>query len=386
MIRKILASILLTLFTVSCSNPSDPATELLVWDLSQDLTVKSDMNLSQFADDISYVKLESRPGCFIGRIRKYSVTDNFILIYDFKQSQVMLFDRQGKFLRNISRSGKGPGEFVFPKDARISHDEKYVLILTTNKVLRYSFDGEFISETPMLGSANEVDTFENGLVAFYTSYASVAVDSYSIIYYDWDGRVTGKAGKRNWDRLDRKFSVYQSSFYFLQDELRIHEHYYDTVYAVTGGQELESRIRIMRNHDYDNYRMPRDWREKVDFCIDRWMETEDFIFTTGALKQSLHPLCLEKKSGKIYHYPYNKELSTYGIPNDLDGGPPFWPARYKDGRIISLQYASQIKSVLDNVIIDQAEFKDPDLRQNLLEFRKNLSAEDGPVIIEITLK
>lgn len=383
--QKILTITLLVFIAVSCSDPGDPATELLVWDLSQDLTVKSDMTLSQIAHGISYTKLESKPGCFIGKIRNYSVTDDYILIFDWDKSQIMLFNRNGEFLRNISRSGKGPGEFIYPKDVRISQDEKYILIHFANKVLRYGFDGEFIGETT-IHSARSVNTFENGLVAFYTATYSIAVDSYSLIFYDWDGNVTGKAGKRNWDRLEKGYSVYAPSFYFMQDELRIHEHYYDTIYAMTGGKELEPRIGIIRNHDYDKYRMPRDWREMMDFRIDKWMETPDYIFTTGGLKHFLHPLCLDKISGKIYHIPYNKELNSYGIPNDMDGGPPFWPSRYKDGKIISVKYASQIKSILDNELIDKAEFRNQKLREKLMDFRENLKEDDGPIIVEISLK
>lgn len=384
--QKKLTIILLVFIAVSCSDPGDPATELLVWDLSQDLTVKSDMTLSQIAHGISYTKLESKPGCFIGKIRKYSVTDDYILIFEWDRSQIMLFNRKGEFLRNISRSGKGPGEFIFPRDVRISKDEKYILILTTNKVLRYAYNGEFIGETTTIGHAKIVDTFDDGLVAFYTSYNCAGVDGYSIIFYDWEGNVTGRTGKRNWDRLQRGYSVHQPSFYFLEDELRIHEHYYDTVYAVTGNKELEPRIRIIRNHDYDNFRMPRDWKEMTDFGIDKWMETPDYIFTTGGLKHFLHPLCLDKMSGKIYHIPYNKELNSYGIPNDMDGGPPFWPSRYKDGKIISIKYASQIKSILDNELIDKAEFRNQKLREKLMDFRENLKEDDGPIIVEISLK
>ena len=91
-------------------------------------------------------------------------------------------------------------------------------------------------------------------------------------------------------------------------------------------------------------------------------------------------------SGKIYHILYNKELNSYGIPNDLDGGPPFWPSKYKNGKIISVQYAPQIKSVLDNELIDQAEFRDQELRKKLRDFRENLKEDDGPVIVEISLK
>ena len=84
--------------------------------------------------------------------------------------------------------------------------------------------------------------------------------------------------------------------------------------------------------------------------------------------------------------PFNKELKTYGIPNDLDGGSPFWPSRYQDGKVYSFKYSYQLKSVLDHELIDKAEYKDQGLRNKLIAFRETLSDDDGPILIEIELK
>jgi len=380
--------VLLAALMASCSSPNRNQEELTILDLSQDLTVKSEMTLSQIADDISYTKLESKPGCFIERIHQYSISKDYILIYERKQSQIMLFNRKGEFLRNIARSGKGPGEFFYPYDVRISRNDKFILIHFTNKVLRYGFDGKFIGETTLPGYADCVDTFDDGLVAFFTSSKSVLMDSYSIIFFDWDGNITGQLMKRNWDKKQSGSSVRRSMFYYLNNELRINEGYYDTVYAITPNRSLEPRIGIIHNYKFDPYEEhdPDEWMYRMSFKLDVWMEMPDYLFVNGAYKKMMHPMCLVKESGKIYHIPFNKELKTYGIPNDLDGGPPFWPSRYKDGKVISVQYAPRLKSVLDNELIDNADFKNQKLRDRLITFKDQLTEEDGPVLIEITLK
>ncbi len=383
---KCASLVILIVLMTSCSSPNRNPEELTVLDLSQDLSIKSEMTLSQIADDINYTKLESKPGCFIERIHQYSISKNYILIYERKQSQVLLFNRKGEFLRNISRSGKGPGEFFYPYDVRISRNGMFILIHFTNKVLRYGFDGKFIGETTLPGYAACVDTYDDGLVAFFTSSKSVSMDSYSIIFFDWDGKVTGKLGKRNWDRLESGYTTRRSMFYYLDDELRINEGYYDTVYAVKPDRSFEPRIGIIRSYDFDLFRRPRDEMDINEFQLDVWMEMPDYLFVNGAYKKMMHPMCLVKESGKIYHIPFNKELKTYGIPNDLDGGPPFWPSRYQDGSAYSFQYSYRLKSVLDNDLIDNADFKDQELRDRLIDFKENLSDEDGPVLIEIRLK
>ncbi len=384
---KTTATIILVALISSCSPPGDTSGGLTVLDLSQDLTIKSEMMLSQIAKDIKYTKLESKPGCYIERIHQYSIAENYILIYDRNQSQILLFARNGEFLRKISRSGNGPGEFIYPKDVRISKDEKYILIHYSKKVIRFGFDGEFLGETSLPSSAKYIDAFDDGLVGFFTSPYAVMMDNYSIAFFDWDGNITGQLGKRNWDRLKSGYPVRRPMFYYLNDELRINEGYYDTVYAITPNRSIEPRIGIIHNYNYDPYEKVEDdaWMYNMNFQLDIWMEMPDYLFVNGSYKNMMHPMCLDKETGKIYHIPFNKDLKTYGIPNDLDGGAPFWPSRYQDGKVYSFKYSYQLKSVLDHELFDIADYKDQGLRNQLIAFKETLSDEDGPILIEIEL-
>lgn len=74
---KFSALIILLTMVVSCSQPVKNSKDLIVLDLSQDITVESKMTLSQIANDINYTKLESNPQCFIQRIEQYSITKNY---------------------------------------------------------------------------------------------------------------------------------------------------------------------------------------------------------------------------------------------------------------------------------------------------------------------
>ncbi len=62
------------------------------------------------------------------------------------------------------------------------------------------------------------------------------------------------------------------------------------------------------------------------------------------------------------------------------------PSRYSNGVIFSMQYSNKMKSVLENELIDKAEYKDQGLRDKLMAFREALSVDDGPILIEIALK
>jgi hypothetical protein len=378
---KFSAIILLGTLAVSCSQPVKTAKDLTVLDLSQDLTVESKMTLSQIATDIRYVKLESNPECFIKTIDQFSITNNYILIFDMKQPKVLLFNRQGKFLRNISQQGGGPGEFYHPNDVRISRDEKYILMNDIKKVIRFGFDGKLVGETKLPHIAWKIDTYNDGLIGFFNSNYSPAMDNFTIVFFDWNGKITGKLMRRNWAKIEHRSTVRRDMLYCMNDELRINQGYFDTVYAVGPNRSIEPKVVLIDPHAKEDFS-----GDNPNFCFETWIETRDFLFLKGCYKNRMHTMYMDKKTGLLYHIPFNKELRREAVPNDLDGGAPFWPLIDQDESLYQIQEARTLKSVLDNPLVDKSTFMNQALRDKMLAFKKNLSDDDGPVLIELKLK
>lgn len=294
---------------------------------------------------------------------------------------MLLFDRQGKFIRKIGNIGKGPGEFNRPSEVRLSRDGKYILIMDFLKVIRFGLDGKLIGETKLPDFAKYIDTFDDGLIGVFSRSNSTRMDNYSLAFLDWEGNCTGKLMKRDQELLKNRKASRPSMFYTMNNEIRINEGWADTVYAIRPDRTLEPEIVLKDPHGKEEISM-----ENMNFQLSIWMETPDYLFFWGVDKNMVHPMYLEKKSGLIYHIPFHKDLHTMGIPNDLDGGAPFWPLRYQDGSIYRIQEANTLKSVLDNPLIDKAVFTNQTLHDKFLAFKKNLSDEDGPILIEIKLK
>lgn len=381
-------SILVTIF-FSCTTEKTTDQDLIVVDLKQDLTIESDMKLSDIAKDIKYIKLESNVDCFIQQVRKYSITDKYLLMYDRTQDLIFLFNREGEFLRKISRIGKGPGEYSRPNDVRISSCEKYILIHNQKEVKRYDFEGKLLGKTPLPSWAIMVDTYNDGLIGMYSSYYSTIMDNYTLVTFDWEGNITGQYGKRDWDWLTEGMPMQRTKYYHFDNSLIFHEYYYDTIYCLTQDKEFKPRLYFDLENNNEKLKKIEDNQEQLNlkgFQLGGWIETPDHFFITGPYDRRLYPIIYHRKDNSVYHIPYDKELYTYGIPNDLDGGAPFWPGRYIDGKLYRLDYAHKIKRILDHELLVQADFKNQKLRDKLLAFRENLSEEDGQVLIEVTLK
>ncbi len=67
-----------------------------------------------------------------------------IYINDYRNSKILKFDRQGKFLLSFGRKGEGPGEFSFIKNFKVFEDK--VIVWGGRKFSTFDIDGKFIEE------------------------------------------------------------------------------------------------------------------------------------------------------------------------------------------------------------------------------------------------
>ena len=104
-------SVLLILFFLSSSRVQDLKNEnLIVIPLAKNISQLSEIKSSQFIDQFEYIPLETNEKCLIGNDYHALVLKDYILIYHIKYCYV--FDkRTGKFLFELSKYGRGPGEY-----------------------------------------------------------------------------------------------------------------------------------------------------------------------------------------------------------------------------------------------------------------------------------
>ena len=104
-------------------------------------TAGSILNLSDIADDVEYIPLETKPESLIGFIGKLVVTSNgnFYVIEPSKL-KVTGFDPTGNYLDTLHKVGRGPGEYTSISDFDISDDGRYIFALGS-KIDIYEING-----------------------------------------------------------------------------------------------------------------------------------------------------------------------------------------------------------------------------------------------------
>jgi len=72
-----------------------------------------------------------------------------IYILDLNQRQIRVFDRKGKYLRNVGKLGQGPGEFQYPGQIIISPNQEFVICdPIVRRLFFFSLDGVFRKDIP----------------------------------------------------------------------------------------------------------------------------------------------------------------------------------------------------------------------------------------------
>lgn len=121
---------------------STPTGTLISCDLKA-LKDTVDIPLSYLTEELQIVKLDNRDEALIGGWGRTTVSDNYILVSNKKQTPYKLFTRDGKFVTTIGAYGEGPNEYAntYAEQLDEAHDRIYILPWQSNKLLVFDLKG-----------------------------------------------------------------------------------------------------------------------------------------------------------------------------------------------------------------------------------------------------
>ena len=135
---------LLTILCLGCEKVERGATMTL--DVSEGFQVNEKRNLSEFAQEVRYIQLETSPPAIIGDIKRVVLAGNKLFIHDNQLNQLLVFDKDGEFIRKIGAKGEGPEEYKSIISFDISTDFNRVIIFDNDqmKFLFYDLRGKYL--------------------------------------------------------------------------------------------------------------------------------------------------------------------------------------------------------------------------------------------------
>lgn len=402
--NSLIILVVLLFSTLSCSNnkrgqiakqeSSANIKSIFVIDLEKAIEkTKKPMNLSDFVEDIEYIRPEY-PATLVDFIFGISVNDDYLLLE--VKNRLLCYTREGKFIREIGRIGQGPKEHLGIRSHALYNN---LVIINSNynrKVLWYNTNGDYLKQTPVSDNVNKINLLDTNRIGIHLHHG-VSIDKPDIF-------VTGIIDK-NGDTIQlKKDEPYypkgmapSPSIWSYSDTVRVLTCINDTVYSVTRNEILPAyfvnfgKYKVTQGA-FEDVRLLQDERSKyiqsLSFC-----ETSRYVLIMFQYDNKRWVAVYDKRTTEISAWSIKPEIvNKYGLLkgggwiNDIDGGvaPTYFNSVSNNYFAINVQPED-----LKALFIENKKYisdKYPDKQQNLDKLIHSLNDDENPIIILYKLK
>ena len=300
------------------------------------------INLSSIGKELTFIPLETTPNCLIKKIKKVLFSNSYIFISEF--TNLLQFDRNGKFIRRIGSSGTGPGEYPSIGDFCINEKQQeiYVIFSSASKLLTFGFDGVFKNSVNLSFRPAQVSLRDPQNLLFHLWNVPGKNDP-SWVITDLEG-VSLTVINNSLKRVSQPgFLINHTPLYFFANSLHFMEFGIDTLYYFRNTQKFPYAIFSLGDYKMDvdpliTASLIKDEKVLNKFWPGIILENDDYFFIKfyrGISNNSMTAI-YDKKSGAF------TILKDEVFKNDLVGGIGFWPKQI----------------INDNILIDYADAYD----------------------------
>jgi len=340
-----------------CSSDNQKTeTGLKVIDVAGGVGKSRQVNLSEIADTIEYIPLETTQESFLSPPQFDRIFyENDIVYFPQKTDIIKLFNSKGEYLSTFNRLGRGPQEYETIGKPQIDNASGKIIINSFDKIVEYSLNGEFIRNISF-PAQNEIDKFMFRsyclkLGNFYFFPCEISYNpTYSVIITDSSSNVIMKL-KYPQEEVDfvktqnRLFSFQDPYIYLHKERLRLINGNNKYVLSIDKDLSIDTAFII----NYGKYNAANDasgmkclpdsrylWRKSFVFESDNYLFMH---FHVGALSNKPYKMLnpsgqewinniscafFDKRTGE-FTFLDQPEIYQIGFVDDLEGGPAIWP-------------------------------------------------------------
>ena len=138
---------LLPFMAASCGSGHSDAEELLSVNLREKMDHPSLLTLQDEIESVEYIPLETTgdSSSLLDGVLEYAVSKKYIYVSPVKEQRIVLFDRQGRFIKTLIPFGQGPGELAGTLLGMQADEEQDRLYLFCGSHIGvYTLDGAFV--------------------------------------------------------------------------------------------------------------------------------------------------------------------------------------------------------------------------------------------------
>ena len=191
-------------------------------------------NIVSEKDSTNLIQLQTTKECLISEILRLYFVNNTIIVYD--QKKVLVFDKQGKFIREIGKKGRGSEEYTQLTcmwfDEKTNQIEIFDLVRST--MLIYNIEGELLETKKSDISFTAFAKRPEGYFAYCPFVNQESSKGYNLFLLNDKLQLTEHKflpTKNNFDR-----AIYTENFTQNNHELFFRHDMNDTIYKIVGKQ------------------------------------------------------------------------------------------------------------------------------------------------------
>lgn len=274
-------------------------------EVNEAVRVKVDIEKAEDVLDVTeyfspeYIILETNEKCLIGEIHKAVIYSDYVLVLDKEISKgVYLFNRSGKFIRQIGSKGKGRGEYLYLEDFGVINDKIFLLAGLDRKLLVYDFNGNLKREERMLDHGGLI----LGMFSDESYFTLRSNSRISINYWEKNGKLKYTIFEKRYSFINWEISKGYSQ---IQNTSYISPKFTETIYKID-----KKNIYPIYSFDYGERNFPIDdvnnaeelrskYQSKKYTSLNAFTISDDFIITSYISSKPCYSLYFRKNGEHI---------------------------------------------------------------------------------------
>lgn len=361
-------------------------------------------NLSGIASEVTFIPLAANPPINDFHISSIELTGQELFLSFL--SEIMHFDREGHYIKNIGKKGMGPEEFInisVPLQIDTIRQLIYATDLNRQRVVVYHFDGTFEKTFPFKGDDGCIALIDSSTIALRQTLVQRRLPNCPFLrFMDYNGNILKTYPSQYFPLNREKMEMlgpevnplwkHKQHAYYL-------EYGTDTIFRISGDSFVPARVLTgnLKLSVEEHFRRSTGSKLGIIAYIQRYnsgvFESDRFMIFRLSNDYEQFFMVYDKQEKQLHRTYYSDatenrrgvKLMTF-FTDDLISGLPFNPQYQSDGKAIALLPAPEICEKKEEVLRFIKDHPNGEQSERLASIIQNLTENDNPLVMIASFK
>ena len=345
----------LIIFFISCESEKSTFDFKYKLNIREAINLKeTHFNLSNIADTIEYIALETNESCLLLGISYLHMNSNYIFVSDYKK--LYQFNNNGAFVRQIGRIGKGPEEHSGRIRFAVNEYNNEIYVSSyPNKILVFdAISGIYKRSFKVKFTIAKIEILAKDRLIIFPIEVNPRRNSSKLrdeVYIvDPFGKIKGSIADKKREYNNNNNVLGSIHLYKYYEKLHFMGTYKDALYSLDSKFEKHGYLKLeMKNKvQWEELIIEPNIDNKLDEYLTVYRISENTNYFFLKIRNGI-VMGEEKKIENLVYDKINQRFfKTNGILNDLDEVADFWPRFIFDDKLIDCFNSNDLIEIMKN--------------------------------------